>query len=149
MSSGSCDALSKLPPEASLVMHDARRAVFSTLDRFGRPHAVPVCFAVVGGELVSAIDHKPKSDRRPARLANVERNPAAAMLFDRWNEDWRRLGWVLVRGDARIEAPGTGVPELVRRYSQYSTHPPEGEVIALSPVRVTWWLWDESAPGSL
>jgi hypothetical protein len=55
----------------------------------------------------------------------------------------------LVRGDARIEAPGTGVPELVRRYSQYSTHPPEGEVIALSPVRVTWWLWDESAPGSL
>lgn len=130
-------------------MLNARRAVLSTLDRLGKPHAVPVCFAVMGSELVTAIDHKPKSDRRPARLANVERNPAAAMLFDRWDEDWRRLGWVLVRGEARIEAPGTGAPELVRRYPQYSIQPPDGEVIALSPVRVTWWLWDESSPASL
>jgi PPOX class probable F420-dependent enzyme len=144
-----CDSLSKLPPEAASIVHEARRAVLSTLDRFGKPHAVPVCFAVVRDELVTAIDHKPKSKRRAARLANVERNPAAAMLFDRWDEDWRRLGWVLVRGVARIEPPGTGSSELVRRYPQYSRHPPDGEVIALSPVRVTWWLWDESSPASL
>jgi len=146
---GSCDALSSLPPEALSVMNAARRAVLTTLDRFGNPHAVPVCFAVVGTELVTAIDHKPKSDRRPARLENVVRNPAAAMLFDRWDEDWRRLGWVLVRGVARIDAPGTGATELARRYPQYSERPPAGDVIALSPERITWWLWESPSPGSL
>ena len=144
-----CHSLSELPPEAASIVHEARRAVLSTLDRFGKPHAVPVCFAVVHDELVTAIDHKPKSKRRAARLVNVERNPAAAMLFDRWDEDWRRLGWVLVRGVARIEPPGTGSLELVRRYPQYSRRPPDGEVIALSPERVTWWLWAESASASL
>lgn len=123
------------------MLHAARRGVLTTIDRSGAPHAVPVCFAVVGRELVTAIDHKPKSARRPARLGNIERNPAAAMLFDRWDEDWHRLGWVLVRGLARVEAPGTGRAELVARYPQYAATPPAGDVIVLSPARVTWWLW--------
>jgi PPOX class probable F420-dependent enzyme len=107
----------------------------------GYPHAVPVCFAVVGGDVVTAIDQKPKSGRRLARLRNVEERGAATLLFDRWDEDWRRLGWVMIGGGARIEPPGTAAGELSARYAQYRDDPPAGESIVVSPHRIRWWTW--------
>jgi PPOX class probable F420-dependent enzyme len=142
MASGACSELSALPKSANDIVTSARRAVLATVDAQGRPHAVPVCFALRSGELVTAIDHKPKSGRRLARVANIEANPNASLVFDRWSEDWRRLGWVMVRGTARIDAPGSADAELAARYEQYRASPPRGEVISVRPERILWWTFE-------
>ena len=85
-----------------------RIAHLATADRGAVPHVVPVCFAVAGGTLYITIDEKPK--RRPAsalkRLKNIAENPAVAVVVDRYDEDWTRLGWVMLHGRADILREG-------------------------------------------
>src|SRR3712207_6374888 len=104
------------PPAAPPVVPDPERRFvegqrvgrLATAGRDGMPHVVPVCFALSGGTLYVTIDEKPK--RRPGavlkRLRNIAENPAAAIVFDRYDEDWARLGWVMLRGRAEILAEG-------------------------------------------
>jgi PPOX class probable F420-dependent enzyme len=139
MPSVRCRSLSELPADARRVIDDARRAVLGTVDASGRAHLVPITFAVAGDAIVTAIDQKPKSPARPARLRNIERTPDVTVLFDRYNEDWTRLAWVMVRGTARVEPPGTHVDALVERYLAYRDDRPRGEVIVVQPREIVHW----------
>jgi PPOX class probable F420-dependent enzyme len=81
-----------------------RIAQLATADRHAIPHVVPVCFAIAGETLYITIDQKPK--RRPVnalkRLRNIAENPAVAVIVDHYEEDWTRLGWVMLRGRAEV-----------------------------------------------
>lgn len=84
---------------------DTRRiGHLATADSRADPHVVPVCFGLAEGTLYITIDQKPKQDRgRPLkRLSNIAENPRVAIVFDRYDEDWRRLAWVMLRGRAEI-----------------------------------------------
>jgi PPOX class probable F420-dependent enzyme len=84
-----------------------RIAHLATADRGAVPHVVPVCFAVAGGTLYITIDEKPKrSATALKRLKNIAENPAVAVVVDRYDADWARLGWVLLRGRAEILREG-------------------------------------------
>ena len=139
MPSGSCDALSELPDEPAHVIATAPRAVLGTLRASGEPHLVPVCYAMRGDEIVSAIDAKPKSLATPARIRNIERDARVTLLVDRWDDDWSRLAWVMVHGRARVDRDGDPPRELVARYPQYADSPPQGPVIVVTPERLLWW----------
>ena len=39
-------------------------------------------------------------------LRNIEANPQVALVFDRYNDDWERLAWVLLRGGASLVTAG-------------------------------------------
>src|ERR1700751_6033703 len=96
----------------------------ATADARAMPHLVPVCFVVSEGALYITIDQKPKGDARALkRLRNITENPVAALVADRWDEDWTRLGWVMLRGPAEILTDGSEhdrAHELLRsRYPQY------------------------------
>jgi PPOX class probable F420-dependent enzyme len=86
-----------------------RVARLATADTAGRPHVVPVCYALIGSTVYFTIDEKPK--RRPGarlkRLSNLRANPFAALVVDRYDEDWSRLGWVMVQGRAEILHSGS------------------------------------------
>ncbi|HYZ46435.1 MAG TPA: TIGR03668 family PPOX class F420-dependent oxidoreductase, partial [Actinomycetota bacterium] len=43
---------------------------------------------------------------------------------------------------ATLEPPGSASAELLERYPQYRDDPPAGQVIALTPERILWWLWE-------
>src|SRR5499426_2825321 len=88
---------------------DRRVAYLATADRGAVPHVVPVCFAVDGETLYITIDEKPKraSGRTLKRIRNIAENPAVAVVVDRYDEDWARLGWVMLRGHAEILREGT------------------------------------------
>ena len=71
-------------------------------------------------------------------------NPSAAFVADRYDEDWRRLGWVMLRGRADILAGGDEHDQaqalLRERYAQYRTMQLAGlPVIALRIAQVTSW----------
>ena len=123
------------------VVNGCRRATLSTVAPDGTVAAVPVCFALTAGRVVTAIDHKPKSTREPARVRNIRREPRVTLLFDRWDEQWTRLGWVMLKGLASIErAADTSV--LIERYPQYREKPPAGPFIVVEPQAITWWSWE-------
>jgi PPOX class probable F420-dependent enzyme len=118
----------------------------ATADAHGNPHVVPVCFAIAADALYITIDEKPKrtSSRPLKRLRNMIDNPSTAFVADRYDEDWSRLGWVMLRGRAEILTNGAEhdrAQELLReRYAQYrAMHLAELPVIALRIERVTSW----------
>lgn len=140
MPSGSCEHLTDLPPVPRAILDEARRAAFATVDADGRPHVVPVCYATRGDELISAIDHKPKRGQVMARVRHLEADPRATLMADRWDEDWHRVGWVMVRGRARLEAP-VHFESLNERYPQYRNMPDHDALIVLRPEKILWWTW--------
>ena len=109
----------------------ARVARLATVDPRGRPHAVPICFAIDGDTLYTAVDEKPKRTRRLQRLRNIEANPRVEVLIDQYDEDWTRLWWVRLRGTARIVEDRRAVQLLAAKYPQYRERPPAGPVIAV------------------
>jgi PPOX class probable F420-dependent enzyme len=121
----------------------ARVARLATVRADGRPHLVPVCFALVGDVIYSAVDHKPKRGPRLTRLTNVEANPVASLLVDSYGEDWSALWWVRLDGHARVvhdEAEAArGIAALVAKYDQYADRPPAGPVLALTVDSWTGW----------
>ena len=104
------------PPEWALKSAVARLA---TLDG-ERPHLVPVVFCELDGVLFIPVDGKPKSGARLKRLRNIERNPAVAVLVDRYSDDWSELCWTRIDGRAEIVATHDGIrAALEAKYPQY------------------------------
>ena len=119
---------------------EERVARLATIDPAGRPHIVPISFALAGDTLYSAVDEKPKRSRRLQRLANVRAHPPVAVLIDHSEEDWSRLWWIRLRGEARVIENGreleAALDLLAAKYEQYRTGPPSGPVLA---VRIDAW----------
>jgi PPOX class probable F420-dependent enzyme len=130
------------PEEARARFAAARVARLATADAAGRPHLVPIAFAVAGETIYSAVDAKPKRTRALRRLANVRENPAVALLVDHWDEDdWERLWWVRAEGTGRVLDPGD--PEAVRAVEmlreRYPRQRADGAVLAVDVARWSGW----------
>ncbi|WP_067491262.1 TIGR03668 family PPOX class F420-dependent oxidoreductase [Actinomadura hibisca] len=140
----------RLPPdEARDRLASVPVARLATADEHGRPHLVPVTFAVARGSVYIAVDHKPKSGRDLKRLANIRANPRVTLLADHYEDDWDRLWWVRVDGHAHVvdEPARTAGPIdlLAARYPQYRERRPDGPVIEI--VIDGWAGWAASVPG--
>jgi PPOX class probable F420-dependent enzyme len=118
---------------------EARVARLATVDASGRPHLVPICFAIEGDTLYTAVDEKPKRTQRLQRLANIEANPTVEVLIDHYEDDWSLLWWVRLRGVARIVEDPHAVELLVAKYPQYRAQPPTGPVIAVAIEERSEW----------
>jgi PPOX class probable F420-dependent enzyme len=119
---------------------DARVAHLATVGADGRPHVVPICFALDGDTLYTAVDEKPKSTRALRRLANIEANPHVEVVVDHWDEDWTRLWWVRLSGVARVvEHDARGLGLLSAKYGQYQRRPPEGPFVVVTIQRRSEW----------
>ena len=134
-------SLDELPDRVARIVEECRRATLATRNEDGTSAVVPVCFGVAGGRVITEVDDKPKGTKELARVRNVRRDPRVTLLFDRWDEDWTRLGWVMVKGIASIHPPGD-VAALVQRYPQYEQHPPRGPRLIVDPRHVRWWTWE-------
>jgi PPOX class probable F420-dependent enzyme len=133
------------PAEARQRFADARVARLATADAAGRPHLVPITFALDGDTAYTAVDDaKPKTTTRLKRLANIEANPQVALLADHYDDDWTKLWWARADGTARILEEAAPEAEranqrLAARYPQYRDRPPPGPVIAIKVTRWSGW----------
>jgi PPOX class probable F420-dependent enzyme len=122
---------------------EASVARLATVAPDGRPHLVPVVFALHGDVVYTAVDAKPKSTQRLRRLANIAGNPLVSLLVDHYVDDWTRLWWVRVDGVAAIHHDGdeldTGRDLMRAKYPQYQSVSLNGPVIAVA-VR-GWSSW--------
>jgi PPOX class probable F420-dependent enzyme len=124
-------------------LSDSMVARLATIGLDGRPHIVPITFALGDDELYFAVDHKPKRTVNLQRLRNIEAHPAVSVLADHYENDWSRLWWVRVDGQARIVNAGElrekAITLLSSRYEQYRSVPPAGPVVAIAIERLSGW----------
>ena len=129
--------------EALARLTGAQVAHLATVRPDGRPHLIPITFAVVAANIVTAVDHKPKTTQDLQRLKNIEINPSVSVLVDHYDENWERLWWVRVDGPADVHHRGgiyeQGIAALVDKYPQYRARRPDGPLIAISQDRVVRW----------
>ena len=122
---------------------ESRVAYLATADAAGRPHAVPIGFVIEEDAIYFAIDSKPKQTVNLKRLRNIAANPAVAVLFDHYDEEWTRLWWVRVDGTARVlddqRTADHVVDLLLQKYPQYGDHRPAGPVVAIAIERISGW----------
>jgi PPOX class probable F420-dependent enzyme len=137
---------SRLSPSASRLIRSARIAHLATADRTGAPHVIPICFVFDGKYFYSPIDEKPKRSppAKLKRLGNIRENPQVSLVIDHYDEDWRRLAYVLVFGTARILVSGlkhqNAVKLLRRKYSQYRAMAlDERPIILITPMKIVSW----------
>lgn len=121
-------------------------AHLATADANGRPQVLPVCFARHHQSIYIAIDKKPKrvSGRELKRLRNIRANPHISLVVDHYEDDWQRLGWVMIKGVAEILERGceydTAQQRLGQRYRQYRDMDlSDLPVIAIRIQQVTSW----------
>jgi PPOX class probable F420-dependent enzyme len=128
-------------------IHSQRVARLATADVDGHPHVVPVCFAFDGTRFYIPLDEKPKrvEQRQLRRVRNIEARHEAMLLFDRYDDDWSRLGYVQVFGHAGLlmpDEPGHAEALLLlrERYIQYLSMKLEAyPLIVVTPQRVVAW----------
>jgi len=115
----------RIPKNITAFIRTSRVAHLATADAGGQPLVIPICFVFDGKEFFSAIDEKPKrlSPQRLKRLRNIEENSKVSLVIDRYDEDWQKLAYILVSGQARILLTGQkhrrAVSLLRRKYRQY------------------------------
>jgi len=121
----------------------ARVARLATTDPDGRPHLVPIVFALDGDTLYSAVDRKPKRSRTLRRIENARARPDVTVLIDHYDEDWEHLWWIRLRGRARVLDDGKererALALLTAKYPQYRDVPPDGPVLAVDITQVRTW----------
>ena len=143
MTSGRADRFDELPDHIRPLIDRVRRGVMSTIDPDGSAHSVPVVFALVGDEIVSPIDHKPKTGVVMRRVRNLERDDRVTLLLDHYDEEWTRLAWLMVRGTAIVDS--TPSDDLIRalnvRYTQYTPDERHDALIRIRPIKLSWWSW--------
>jgi len=130
------------PEEARRRFAAARVARLATVDAGGRPHLVPIVFAVERETIYSVVDAKPKRSTELRRLQNVRSNPWVSVLVDHYDDaDWSALWWVRADGAARVlgrdEPESRGAVELLagRHPQQRAT----GPVLAVDVKRWSGW----------
>lgn len=136
----------QLSRNETAFIRSARVAHLATADRASQPHVVPICFVYDGKNLYSPIDEKPKqaAPEKLKRLKNIRVNSQVSLVIDRYDEDWRRLAYVLITGKARILSAGVNhnraVGLLRRKYRQYRgmmLH--QRSMIQIIPTRCKRW----------
>jgi PPOX class probable F420-dependent enzyme len=121
----------------------ARVARLATTDPDGRPHLVPIVFALDGDTLYSAVDRKRKRSSKLRRIENARARPDVTVLVDYYDEDWSGLWWIRLRGRARVLDDGDererALALLAEKYPQYQTEPPDGPVLAVDVSETRQW----------
>lgn len=117
----------------------ARVARLATITPDGRPHLVPIVFALDGDVIYTAVDAKPKTTTALQRLANIAAHPQVSLLVDHYADDWTRLWWARADGTARQTDDGAAIDRLVARYPQYADYRPAGPALAIEVARWSGW----------
>ncbi len=135
-------------PAVRNFIESARIAHLATVSSAGEPHNIPLCFWFDGERFYFVIDEKPKrkSGAEIKRMKNIAENPRVALVIDHYDEDWSRLAYVLIRGNARIVEDDAeyalAIQHLRHKYAQYHSMlltQERNPAIRIEPRRVHAW----------
>jgi PPOX class probable F420-dependent enzyme len=133
------------------IICGARVARLATVDSENcKPYLVPVVFIYDGNNFYIPIDEKAKRSKPEnlKRVKNIQTNPNVALLIDEYNEDWKKIWFIMIQGNAslinNIESKQNRLVQRVHRllyekYPQYLTTGIGKFCIMIRPQRVINW----------
>jgi PPOX class probable F420-dependent enzyme len=134
-----------LPPDEERRRFAAARVAYlATVREDGRPHVVPIVFAMEGEVIYSIADPKPKRDLDLLRHRNIRANASVSLVVDEYEESWARIWWVRADGTARVVEEGperdTAIRLLRVKYPQYEVWTaPFGAATVIRVTRLVSW----------
>jgi PPOX class probable F420-dependent enzyme len=86
------------------IIDKARVARLATVDSECKPHLIPVVFVFDNYNYFIPIDEKTKRSRpeKLKRAKNIQQNSNVTLLIDDYNENWRKLYFIMIQGKASI-----------------------------------------------
>jgi PPOX class probable F420-dependent enzyme len=145
------DRVSSNQKDLRTIIYNARIARLATVDSEDcKPYLVPVVFIYDGNSFYIPIDEKAKRSKPEnlKRVKNIHKNPNVALLIDEYNEDWKKIWFIMIQGNAslinNIESKQNRLIQRVHRllydkYPQYLTTGIGKFCIMIRPQRVINW----------
>ncbi|HXX97336.1 MAG TPA: TIGR03668 family PPOX class F420-dependent oxidoreductase [Candidatus Bathyarchaeia archaeon] len=134
------------------IIDKATVARLATVDSECKPHLIPVVFVYDDDYYFIPIDQKSKRSKPEnlKRIKNIQQNPNVALLIDEYNEEWRKLYFIMIQGKASIlggkESDQNEVALLEKahellsgKYVQYQQIGIGEYVIMIVPQKVITW----------
>ncbi|MEM7466781.1 MAG: pyridoxamine 5'-phosphate oxidase family protein [Pseudomonadota bacterium] len=114
------------------------------LDAEGQVHAIPFVFVRQGDALYSPVDGKPKRHAKLSRLAWIKAAPAVTVLLDHYEDDWSRLWWLRIYGDATEIGDNDRQWDAITRllgnkYPQYAQTPMFSGTPTMMRISISRW----------
>ena len=131
----------RLSGKVLAFIRSQRVARLATVGRGGTPHSVPVCPVVAGGRVYFA------SGTNARKVRNLRANRQAALAFDRYSENWKRLAGAMIVGTAAVIDQGAAFRRarqaLYRKYKSYARVAPieEGESVIVCVTPTDSYSW--------
>jgi PPOX class probable F420-dependent enzyme len=138
-------------PYIKMIIDKARVARLAPVDSECKPHLIPVVFVFDNHCYFIPIDEKTKRSRpeKLKRAKNIQQNPNVALLIDEYNEDWKKLYFIMIQGKASIVGKELEQNEMLLlekahkllfdKYLQYQKIGIGEYVIMIIPQKVITW----------
>ncbi len=131
------------------LIKNARIGHLATVDSNLQPYLTPVVFVLHRGNIDIPLDDKPKkvSTKELKRVKNIQENPKIAFLIDNYDEEWKKLWFVMIKGTAKIcdkseeQQVRTLQRILVEKYPQYSEVGTGNTYIKIRIQKVIYWQY--------
>jgi len=137
----------KLNQKTMTLIKGAKVARLATVDQKSHPYVVPVVFVFHENSFFIPLDEKVKTvnPRKLKRVKNIEKNPNVTLLIDKYQNDWKKLFFLMIHGKATvIDGKNTKLMDiihklLVSKYPQYKKIGIGNYCIMINPTKVTFW----------
>jgi PPOX class probable F420-dependent enzyme len=126
-----------------------------------QPYLTPVVFVIEQKSIFIPLDDKPKTTtiKQLKRVKNITENPRVSFLVDHYEEDWKKLWFVMLIGHATLlyqkEKYQTTNEELIRirsmlveKYTQYTKIGIGKLYIKISIVKTVYWKFSQNSKNS-
>jgi PPOX class probable F420-dependent enzyme len=143
-----------LSPDVIEFLRQAKVARLATADLKSTPHIVPVVYLIDRRRFLIPIDAKlkTKAPEKLRRVRNIQKNPKVCLLVDNYDDDWSKLRFVMVEGNAEMASFKKREFEALKerflaKYPQYKRVDLYNLFIAITPRKVISWA--NSSSGKL
>jgi len=139
----------KLNQKILTLIKGAKVARLATVDQKSHPYVVPVVFVFHENSFFIPLDEKVKAvnARKLKRVKNIEKNPNVTLLIDKYQNDWKKLFFLMIHGKARvIDTKNSKTMDkvhklLISKYPQYKKIGVGKSCIEINPKRITYWSY--------
>ncbi len=137
----------KLNQKTLTLIKGAKVARLATVDQKSHPYVVPVVFVFHENSFFIPLDEKVKTvnPRKLKRVMNIEKNPNVTLLIDKYQNDWKKLFFLMIHGKATvIDGKNSKLMDkiyklLISKYPQYQKIGIGNSCIKINPTKVTFW----------
>jgi len=94
----------KLNQKTKTLIKRTKVARLATVDQKSHPYVVPVVFVFHENSFFIPLDKKTKNvnPKNLKRVKNIEKNPNITLLIDEYQNNWKKLFFLMIHGRARV-----------------------------------------------